>query len=219
MQVNAALSASGSGATSPLDRDRTTVASDFETFLKMMTTQLQNQDPLNPIDSSDYAVQLATFSGVEQQTKTNQLLEAMQTQFGMLGMAQMATWVGSEARAAMPGLITDGQAIALSPNPIAGVDRVVMVVTNAEGEVVNRVDLPKDATEYEWTPVDIEEAPLPDGLYTFTLENYRNGEQLEDTAVELYGRITEVRGGASGMTLLMEGGAEVSVAAVTALRE
>ena len=43
------------------------LSSDFETFLRMLTTQLQNQDPLNPVDSADFAVQLATFSSVEQQ--------------------------------------------------------------------------------------------------------------------------------------------------------
>ena len=43
------------------------ISSDFETFLRMLTVQLENQDPLDPTDSADYAMQLATFSGVEQQ--------------------------------------------------------------------------------------------------------------------------------------------------------
>ena len=55
----------------------TVIGSDFDTFLKLLTTQMKNQDPLNPIDSTDYATQLATFSGVEQQTRTNQLLESL----------------------------------------------------------------------------------------------------------------------------------------------
>ena len=52
------------------------ISSDFETFLKMLTVQMENQDPLNPTDSSEYAMQLATFSGVEQQVLTNDLLNA-----------------------------------------------------------------------------------------------------------------------------------------------
>ena len=56
------------------------ISSDFNTFLKMLTTQLKNQDPLNPMDNSEYAVQLATFSGVEQQVKTNTLLESLGAQ-------------------------------------------------------------------------------------------------------------------------------------------
>jgi flagellar basal-body rod modification protein FlgD len=50
------------------------ISSDFNTFLRMLTVQMQNQDPLDPIDSADFAVQLATFSGVEQQVRTNELL-------------------------------------------------------------------------------------------------------------------------------------------------
>lgn len=48
---------------------------DFTTFLTMLATQIKNQDPLNPMDGADFAVQLATFSGVEQQVQTNMLLQ------------------------------------------------------------------------------------------------------------------------------------------------
>ena len=78
------------------------INSDFETFLKMLTTQLKNQDPLNPIESSDFAVQLATFSSVEQQVMTNDLLTGLSGQMGQMGMAQLASWVGMEERAPMP---------------------------------------------------------------------------------------------------------------------
>jgi len=78
------------------------ISSDFETFLKMLTVQLENQDPLNPVDSADYAVQLATFSGVEQQVQTNDLLKQLATQLGTGSIAQMASWVGMEARTTAP---------------------------------------------------------------------------------------------------------------------
>ena len=78
------------------------LSSDFETFLLLLTTQMENQDPLNPIDSADYAVQLATFSGVEQQVRTNDLLEGLAAQMNLTGMAELAGWVGMEARASAP---------------------------------------------------------------------------------------------------------------------
>src|SRR6056297_3909166 len=74
------------------------LSSDFETFLLMLTTQMQNQDPLNPLESSEFAVQLATFSGVEQQVKTNDLLGSLLSGLASSGMAQMASWIGREAR-------------------------------------------------------------------------------------------------------------------------
>ena len=61
-------------------------------FLTLLVAQLQNQDPMNPIDSADYAVQLATFSGVEQQVRTNQLLADMQGKFSQRGFSEPADW-------------------------------------------------------------------------------------------------------------------------------
>ncbi|MDR0807948.1 MAG: flagellar hook assembly protein FlgD [Gemmobacter sp.] len=194
------------------------ISTDFNTFLKMLTTQMQNQDPLNPIDSTDYAVQLATFSGVEQQTLTNQLLLAMQNQFGLLGMAQMAGWVGSEARAIMPAQISGDATVSLTPIRLAGADRAVLAVTDAEGAVVNRVELTGNAEVVDWLPVDMAGNSLPDGRYSFTLENYRGETQLETTGVAVYGRIAEVRGGTNGPRLLMDSGVEIAAADVTALR-
>ena len=70
-------------------------STDYITFLQMLTTQMQNQDPLNPMEASDFAVQLATFAGVEQATYTNQLLGAMMSQ---TGLSDLGNWVGMEAR-------------------------------------------------------------------------------------------------------------------------
>ncbi|MGL6211294.1 MAG: flagellar hook capping FlgD N-terminal domain-containing protein [Paracoccaceae bacterium] len=197
--------------------ESTGITSDYNTFLKMLTTQMQNQDPTNPIDSADYAVQLATFSGVEQQTQTNQLLAQMNTQFGMLGMAQLAGWVGQEARAAVP-VYLDGAAITLSPNPAAVADRAVLVVKDSAGKLVSREDLPLSDAPYEWLGADAKGEPLPRGLYTLTLESYSGEELLGATAVESYARILEAQSGASGTTLLLAGGVKVPAAEVTALR-
>ena len=92
------------------------ISSDFETFLRMLTVQMQNQDPLNPVDSSDYAVQLATFSGVEQQVLTNDLLRGLAAQNGTAGLAQMANWVGMEARA-VGAAYFNGAPVTIAPEP------------------------------------------------------------------------------------------------------
>lgn len=194
------------------------ISSDFETFLKMLTTQMTNQDPLNPIESSDYAVQLATFSGVEQQVKTNQLLEALAGQFNIMGMAQLAGWVGQEARADVP-VWMDGDPVTLSPNPAVGADRAVLVIRNAAGDLVAREDVPVSTDPYRWLGADAAGDPLAEGAYTVELESYRGEELLATTPVESYARIVEARAGSGGVVLLLEGGAEVPAAEITALRE
>lgn len=191
--------------------------SDFNTFLRMLTVQMQNQDPLNPIESTDYAVQLATFSGVEQQVRTNQLLDAMAAQFSLMGMSQLAGWVGQEARAAAP-VWYSGEPVSLSPNPVASADRAVLVVKNAGGDVVSREDIPVSSEPYLWLGGDAAGDPLPEGKYTLSLESWRDDEMLQEDPVEYYGRVIEARGGAGGVRLVFEGGIEVAATAISALR-
>ncbi|NPD17519.1 flagellar hook assembly protein FlgD [Xinfangfangia sp. D13-10-4-6] len=215
MQVNAANS---SYNTSQSTGSPSAITSDFTTFLKMLTVQMQNQDPLNPVEATDFAVQLATFSGVEQQVQTNQLLGAMGQQFALMGMSQLAGWVGQEARAPADVVWFGGDPITLSPNPAATADQVVLVVHDARGNLVSREDLPVGAAPYQWLGGDATGTPLADGRYILTLESWQGGELLGESPVEYYAKITEARGGANGTTLVLEGGIEVPATSVTALR-
>lgn len=194
------------------------LSTDFDMFLKMMTTQMKNQDPLNPIDSADYAVQLATFSGVEQQAKTNELLSGLTSQFGVLGMAQLAGWVGQEARAAAP-VYFDQKPMTVTYTPATQADRAVLVVKDAKGAVVSREDVPLGTQPYQWLGADIAGNRLPKGVYSLSLESYEGERQIGDPgAVEAYAKIVEARGGPGGPTLVLAGGIEVAATSVTALR-
>jgi len=194
------------------------ISSDFNTFLRMLTVQMQNQDPLNPIDSADYAVQLATFSGVEQQVRTNQLLADMQGRFQQLGMAEMASWIGKEARSSAP-VRYEGRPVTLSPNPAVGANRAVLVVKDAQGNLVSREEIPVSAEPYTWLGAGADGAPLPPGLYAIELESLNGETVLDSRPVEHYARVIEARGGPAGTKLVLEGGIEVLASDVTALRE
>lgn len=193
------------------------ISSDFNTFLKMLTTQLKNQDPLKPIDSADYAVQLATFSGVEQQVKTNQLLEGLSSQFGVMGMSQLAAWVGQEARTSGP-VWMDGDAVTLAIEPKAGANRAVLVVHDENGTMVAREDMAANTTAYEWRGMDISGTPLPTGKYSLTVESYSGETSIGTSNVQAYSRILEAKNGPQGTTLILEGGIEVAAKDITALR-
>ncbi len=195
------------------------ISSDFDTFLKMLTVQMTNQDPLNPIDSADYAVQLATFSGVEQQAKTNQLLTALSLQMGASGMAQMASWVGKEARAPVAGFF-DNSPITVAPNPVSYADRVELVVRNATGIEVQRMSIPVSADPVQWAGVGDDGLPLPSGLYTFEVVNYdAEGEVFLQEQADIYSRVQEVRSEGGQTILMLAGGVGVLATSVSALRD
>ncbi len=198
--------------------DQSVLTSDFETFLKMLTAQVQNQDPLNPMDSTAFAEQLATFSGVEQQVKTNSLLEAMVSQFSSNGMTEMAQWVGMEARTIAPAVF-DGNPITISPTAPSEADQSFLVVRNAAGEVVQRTEIPLPGQPMLWAGVTETGDPMPVGNYSFSLDSYRDGNQLDQVGVEVYSRVTEVLSENGTNYLVLASGDRVTSDAVTALRE
>src|SRR5664279_2917410 len=74
--VSSTVSSSSTASTSGL-LDNTEIASNFTTFLQLLTTQLQNQDPLSPMDTNQFTQQLVQFAGVEQQMKSNDQLATL----------------------------------------------------------------------------------------------------------------------------------------------
>ena len=98
-------------ATNRIGAGSTMLASNFETFLTLLTSQLKNQDPLSPVDSNQFTAQLTQMAGVEQQLLTNDLLKGLLAAQGGGGLAGAATYIGKEATAAWSATkLTDGEA-------------------------------------------------------------------------------------------------------------
>ncbi|MEM8632028.1 MAG: flagellar hook capping FlgD N-terminal domain-containing protein [Pseudomonadota bacterium] len=194
------------------------ISSDFETFLKMLTTQIENQDPLNPIESSDFAVQLATFSGVEQQVQTNDLLKDIVAKNDATGLADLAGWVGMEARSATPRNF-DGTSLTLTPPVIPTATTAQLVVRDTIGAEIQRIDIDNSGAEYNWAGILPGGGLVPPGSYSFSVEGYRGGTLIGTENLETYDTVTEVLVTDTGPMLRLEGGGEVAADAVTAVRE
>lgn len=210
------LAATSPGTAAPPPAAASFAGGDFETFLKMLTTQIRNQDPLNPMEGSDFAVQLATFSGVEQQVRTNQLLELLAG--GQLGgLGSLAGWIGKEVRTTAP-VAFEGEPITLDIQPETGADKVELVVLDRNGREVQRDSIGFGAGEVDWAGRTAE-GPLADGIYSFKLVSHRGEEILGTTAVGAYARVTGAELTADGVRLSLPGGASALESEVTALRE
>lgn len=205
--------------TSPRTQTNTSalIDSDFETFLRMLTVQLQNQDPLDPIDNSEYAVQLATFSGVEQQVKTNDLLETLGSQLGVMGMSELAGWVGKQARANMPVAFT-GEPVTFhgSARPLA--DAAELVITDATGRIVARDPILPGSDKRDWNGTGADGTVMPAGRYTAVLESFANGQLIGTDPAEVYAEVIEARNIGGTTTLVFPDGIEVAADKITALR-
>lgn len=191
---------------------------DFETFLKMLTTQIQNQDPLNPMESTEFAVQLATFSGVEQQAQTNALLTEMLQGSSGSQLGQLSTWIGREVRTTSPVWVDD-QPVTLQIDPKSGADAVTLIVLDERGREVAREDIGTGSGEVDWRGRDADGQPLEEGLYQFRLESKKNGAVIGTSDVPAYSEVTGAEMAATGSMLVLEGNNALSMDDVTALRQ
>ncbi|GFE49544.1 basal-body rod modification protein FlgD [Roseobacter cerasinus] len=194
------------------------LSSDFETFLQMLTTQARYQDPLEPIDSSEYAAQLAQFSMVEQQVLSNDLLTALSAQMGAGSFGQVASWIGMEVRtsAAVP---FDGSPLTVTTGTMAGADEAVLIAYNADGKEVGRQQIGITDTAVTWNARADDGSILPDGLYTFRVDHRAAGESLGLSSAETYSKITEARRDGTNTIFVLEGGAFVTNDDISALRQ
>lgn len=194
------------------------IASDFETFLRMLTAQIENQDPLNPVDSTEFATQLATFSSVEQQVLTNDLLSVLGAQMSALGSSQLFTWVGMNAYAVMPvNYSGDPVPIVTEGSPIA--DKVYLVVRDGAGKEVDRFAISAERTEMQWDGKGKDGVSLPYGSYSLEVESQLDGEVIGTSSVPVEARIVEARSENGEAVFVMSTGQEVFSYEIVALRE
>jgi flagellar basal-body rod modification protein FlgD len=142
-----------SNATSRIGAGSTMLASNFETFLTLLTSQLKNQDPLSPVDSNQFTAQLTQMAGVEQQLLTNDLLKGLLAAQGAGGLAGAATYIGKEATAAWSATkLTDGEAT-WSYELASNATSATLQVLDASGKVVWSGDAPDRTTgvhDFTW---------------------------------------------------------------------
>lgn len=200
-------------------RSRTSaLTSDFDTFLKMLTAQARNQDPLKPIESSEYASQLAQFSMVEQQVQTNDLLSDVAQALGAGRLDQMSDWVGSDVQAATDFRF-DGESVEIATIAEPTADRAELVIRNANGTEVARIPVPANEAEYDWTGVDSAGSALPHGTYSATLVSYSGRDRLASTPAAAYSQVVEVQMRGDEVTLILDSGATVPADSISNIRK
>lgn len=189
------------------DAPAPTMLNDFNTFVTMLTVQIKNQDPLNPMESSEFAVQLATFAGVEQQVRTNDLLREIAT--AKSGLGEAGSLIGQKVR--VQGEIlhaSDGIQLSLSGSSVA--DDARLVISKPDGTVAARFDVPYQKTEFEWDGRDENGNLLANGAYQAQV-TYLQGEQtVAQIAATSIMTVTEVSVSEGQVTYLLSNGQSVA---------
>ncbi len=143
-------------------------------FLKLLTAQLQNQDPMNPLQNHEFVAQLAQFSSLEQQVLTNDSLGQIQMSQMGLANAQLAGFVGKEIVARGDYIhIDSGQAQPVGVELAAPASEVTITIKDETGgtvRVMTRANVGAGVQEIGWDGNDSTGQPLEDGRYTVSVE-------------------------------------------------
>jgi flagellar basal-body rod modification protein FlgD len=167
----------GSAANSPpgiYDPGASSTAMGKDDFLTLLITQLQNQDPLNPADSTEYTAQLAQFSSLEQLSNVNANLEYMQLYQASINNAQAVSFIGKEIIALGNEVrVTDGQAEACRFELSGDASGVVVNIYDGNGKLVKAIEqgaMNAGRQTVTWDGIDQNGNTVPDGNYTFEVQ-------------------------------------------------
>ncbi len=163
---------SGSSGTSASAGGRTTIAQNFDTFLNILTTQLRNQNPLDPLDTNQFTQQLVQFTGVEQQLKTNEFLQALLTNTQHAYRADAVSYIGKQVTASgQTGELKDGSAL-WAYNASTNVANASVTIKNAAGSVVytETGSLNAGPGQFMWDGMGSDGNKQPDGVYTIEIK-------------------------------------------------
>jgi len=169
------------------------IASNFQEFLQLLTTQLKNQDPLSPLDTNQFTQQLVAFASVEQQLKTNTDLDQLVT----LNKTSQATaalgFVGSQVTAdGSTTQLKNGVAVwnLTSPRPAAA--SVSIVDQNGNTVWTGQQTLDTGTQSYSWNGRTSTGAIAPDGLYTIQITAQDAAAQSVAVSTQYTGTVTGV---------------------------
>jgi len=165
-------SVSPSSSTSAVSSARSTIAGNFDTFLSILTTQLKNQNPLDPLDTNQFTAQLVQFSGVEQQLKTNEFLEALLLNTQTSYRADAVSYIGKQVSASgETAELVDGGAY-WAYNADANVANATVSIKDAAGNVVytETGSLNAGPGAFLWDGVGSDGNTKPDGIYTIEIK-------------------------------------------------
>jgi flagellar basal-body rod modification protein FlgD len=172
------------------------LAGNFDTFLQLLTTQLQNQDPLSPMDTTQFTEQLVSFAGVEQQIDMNtnlQTLISMQQSSESLQALQLVganVTINSNTATLSNATSTPATWGFSSPSPATG----AVTITSSTGQVAytGTTSLSAGSQTYTWNGQGNNGVTWPDGNYTLSINAVGANGQAVTISTQVQGTISSV---------------------------
>lgn len=192
----------------------------YQDFLKLLTTQLQNQDPTAPTDTNQLTQQIATLSQVEQQISTNKNLEKLVSLFNATTLNSVVGYIGKQVEATGNQTVLQSSKATIVYNLEKEADSVTVQVEDSSGNVVMNGAGTKLAGRNEilWDGKDSQGNQLKDGVYTVSVTAKDAGGTAVKATTSTVGVVTSVDSNA-GATSLSLGDVSVTLDKVLSVRQ
>jgi flagellar basal-body rod modification protein FlgD len=182
------------------------IAGNFQSFLELLTTQLQNQNPLDPLDTNQFTQQLVEFAGVQEQINTNDSLASLVSMQQTAQATQALTFVGKTA-------IVNGNTATMTNSSatweltVPSNSNVNISIANSSGQTVFTQTLPESAGNqpFTWNGVGANGAQWPDGAYTLTATTTDSSGNSVAVATQVAGLVSGVNLTQSPPLLMING--------------
>ena len=149
------------------------MSENYQNFLDLLVTQVKYQDPLNPVEGTDFIAQLATLTGVEQSLKLNEQMEALRAQLGLSAALSESSLIGRTVTVPSDVIELGSNGASFSYELDGPSESVMAIISDASGNPVRSLEgLPGVAGErvdLTWDGTDANGDPLPSGRYQLAL--------------------------------------------------
>ncbi len=197
--------------------DASTLTTNYSTFLGLLTAQIKNQDPLSPMDTTQWTNQLVQYSSVEQQLKSNTYLQQIAANNNAGSMNAAVSYIGKSVSADSNAVTLKDGAASWDYNLGATAGTVKLTVLDSKGNVVwtgNGSGTDKGAHSFAWDGKNTAGKAVADGDYTLTVDAKTSGGNSIDSTVGMSGTVTSAEM-IDGTVMLQVGNTKVPMSSVT----
>jgi flagellar basal-body rod modification protein FlgD len=190
----ASITGGSSAPATKTENSRNKLAKDLDSFLTLLTSQLKNQDPLSPMDSTEFTNQLVQFAQVEQQINSNESLT------NLIGLSQQnivtnaVNYMGTTVEANSDKVPMQGGKLKAAYGVTEEADQVAIVVRNSGGQIVYSTtgEKTKGVHAFEWDGKTSSGQQLPDGTYQIQATAVDRNKEPIDTYTTAFGKVTGI---------------------------
>jgi len=186
------------------------MGSEYNSFIKLLTAQVRNQDPLSPMDSTQFVEQLATFSSLEQLVNSNTALTSIASMISDLNGLMASQWLGEEVTFASSWMPYTGSPATYSYEAPQGTTKSVLTVKDADGNAVWTETLDPEKTVFSWNgQLTSGGVATEDKMYEFVIDYYEDNAFKGTAVPNVITKVTDIvseggtlrLGTASGLTV------------------